>query len=253
MQKFDPNMKRFVGRTAIVTGAGRGIGRAISQRLALEGATVALVDINKETLNEAVRNIGGTSFAVQGDVSDQESVEKMYATIINKINSLDILINAAAIIPFVSWDDLSFVEWRRVLSVNLDSVFLMCKGASDHMKNRKYGRIVNIASNAIYAGIPNMSHYLASKGGVLTFSRALATELGNNKITVNSVCPGLTDTEGVQETPHKNYFNFAESLQSIKGTAVPKDIVPAVVFLASEEAHWITGQSLSVDAGLTKT
>ncbi len=253
MQILIPNMKRFIGRTALVTGAARGIGRAIAERLAIEGATVALIDINKVGLNDTVRSIGGNCFGVQADVSNQDSVEEIYTTVINKIDGLDILINSAAIIPYVSWKDLSFDEWRRVLSVNLDGVFLMCKGASEHMKRKKYGRIVNIASNAIYAGIPNMSHYLASKGGVLTFSRALATELGDDKITVNAVCPGLTNTEGVQETHHKKFFDYADNLQAVKGTAVPVDIVPAVVFLASEEAHWITGQSLSVDAGLTKT
>jgi pyridoxal 4-dehydrogenase len=97
-----------------------------------------------------------------------------------------------------------------------------------------------------------MAHYVASKGGVLTFSRALATELGGHRITVNSVCPGLTDTEGVRKTPHKEAFGFVEMLQAIKGQGKADDIVPAVAFLASEEAHWITGQALAVDGGMIR-
>ena len=131
------------------------------------------------------------------------------------------------------------------MRVNLDGLYLMCRAGSDLMRKNGYGRIVNICSNSIFAGTPNMAHYVASKGGVITFTRALATELGGYKITVNSVCPGLTDTEGVQASPHKEAFGFVEMLQAIKGMGKPTDIVPAVAFLASEEAHWITGQTLA--------
>jgi NAD(P)-dependent dehydrogenase (short-subunit alcohol dehydrogenase family) len=120
------------------------------------------------------------------------------------------------------------------------------------MRQNGYGRIVNICSNSIFAGTPNMAHYVATKGGVMTFSRALATELGGYKITVNCVAPGLTDTEGVQASPHKEAFGFVEMLQAIKGVGTPADIAPAVAFLASEEAHWITGQTLAVDAGMVR-
>jgi len=161
-------------------------------------------------------------------------------------------VNNAAIVPFVKWDELTFKEWRRVLRVNLDGLYLMCRAGSDLMRKNNYGRIVNFSSNSIFAGTPNMAHYVASKGGVLTFTRALATELGGYKITVNSVCPGLTDTEGVQQTPHKEAFGFVEMLQAIKGVGKPADIVPAVAFLASDEAHWITGQALNVDAGMVR-
>jgi NAD(P)-dependent dehydrogenase (short-subunit alcohol dehydrogenase family) len=141
-------------------------------------------------------------------------------------------------------DQLTFEEWRRVMRVNLDGLYLMCRASSDLMRKNGYGRIVNICSNSIFAGTPNMAHYVASKGGVLTFTRALATELGAHKITANCVAPGLTDTEGVQKTPHKDAFGFVEMLQAIKGVAGGH--VPAVAFLASEEAHWITGQTLAV-------
>ena len=245
-------MKRFEGRTAIVTGAGRGIGAAIARRLGSEGARVAVADIDADGAKSTAAGIGGDSFAVACDIGDPDSVTNLHETVIDKTGQIDVLVNAAAIVPFVAWDDLTFEEWRRVMRVNLDGMYLMCRASSDLMRSRNYGRIVNICSNSIFAGTPNMAHYVASKGGILTFGRALATELGAHKITVNSICPGLTDTEGVQLTPHKDAFEFVEMLQAIKGRGTPEDIVPAVAFLASDEAHWITGQALAVDAGMIR-
>ncbi|MGH6944116.1 MAG: pyridoxal 4-dehydrogenase, SDR-type [Geminicoccaceae bacterium] len=245
-------MKRFEGRVAVVTGAAQGIGRAVAERLGAEGATVAAVDINGPGAEASATAIGGKSFAVQCDIGDPGSVAALFETVANKAGRLDVLVNVGAIVPFVPWDQLDFEEWRRVVRVNLDGLFLMCRAGSDMMRRNGYGRIVNFSSNSIFAGTPNMAHYVASKGGVLTFTRALATELGAYKITANSVCPGLTDTEGVQATPHKDAFEFVEMLQAIKGRGLPADIVPAVAFLASEEAHWITGQALNVDAGMVR-
>ncbi len=245
-------MNRFDGQTAIVSGAARGIGRAIAKRLAAEGATVALADIDADGVDNAACEIGGSSFAVATDVAEPDSVAALHSQVTNKTKRLDVLVNAAAIVPFVPWDELTFEEWRRVMRVNLDGIYLMCRAASDIMRPKQYGRIVNIASNSIFAGTPNMAHYVAAKGGVLTFTRSLATEIGGDKITVNAICPGLTDTEGVQESPHKEAFDFVDMLQAIKGTGTPADIVPAVAFLASEEAHWITGQALAVDAGMVR-
>ena len=245
-------MNRFEGRTAIVSGAARGIGRAIAERLATEGATVALVDIDVDGIENAALEIGGSCFAVATDIAEPDAVAALHSEVTKKTGQLDVLVNAAAIVPFVPWDELTFEEWRRVMRVNLDGIYLMCRAASDIMRPRQYGRIVNIASNSIFAGTPNMAHYVAAKGGVLMFSRSLATEIGGDKITVNAVCPGLTDTEGVQESPHKDTFDFVNMLQAIKGTGTPADIVPAICFLASEEAHWITGQALAVDAGMIR-
>jgi NAD(P)-dependent dehydrogenase (short-subunit alcohol dehydrogenase family) len=245
-------MNRFSGRVAVVTGAAQGIGRAIAERLGAEGATVAAVDINKNGAAKTAKAIGARAFAVQCDIGDPDSVAVLFKAVVRKARKLDVLVNGAAIVPFVKWDELSFEEWRRVMRVNLDGLYLMCRGGSDLMRKNGYGRIVNISSNSIFAGTPNMAHYVASKGGVLTFGRALATELGPYKITVNSICPGLTDTEGVQQTPHKDAFEFVDMLQAIKGRGVPADIVPAVAFLASEEAHWVTGQALAVDAGMVR-
>jgi pyridoxal 4-dehydrogenase len=248
----DNLMRRFIGRTAVISGAARGMGKAVALRLADEGATVIAVDVNGAGAAATAKEIGGQSLAVQCDIGDPDSVAKLFAAVADSVGKLDILINVAAIVPFVKWDDLTFDEWRRVMRVNLDGLYLMCRAGSEMMRAGGYGRIVNFSSNSIFAGTPNMAHYVASKGGVLTFTRALATELGPYKITANSICPGLIDTEGVQQTPHKDAFEFVEMLQAIKGHGVPQDVVPAVAFLASEEAHWITGQALNVDAGMVR-
>lgn len=245
-------MKRFDNRVAVVTGAASGIGAAAAERLASEGATVAFVDINEAGAGEKAAAVGGKAFAVGCDIGDPDSVSHLHATVLERCGRIDVLVNGAAIVPFVPWAELTFEEWRRVLRVNLDGLYLMCRASSDAMRKGGYGRIVSICSNSIFAGTPNMAHYVASKGGVLTFSRALATELGADRINVNCVCPGLTDTEGVQKTPHKDAFEFVDMLQAIKGRGVPADIVPAIAFLASEEAQWITGQALNVDAGMVR-
>jgi pyridoxal 4-dehydrogenase len=172
---------------------------------------------------------------------------------VGRFGKLDILVNNAAIVPFTAWDDIDFAEWRRIMAVNLDGVFLASRAASDAMRKNDYGRIVNIASNTVVAGTPNMAAYVAAKGGVFGFTRALATELGKYGITVNTVSPGLTETEGVMASPHAAAFDFVQSLQAIPRHGVAEDIAPIVAFLASEEARWITGQMVVVDGGHTRS
>jgi NAD(P)-dependent dehydrogenase (short-subunit alcohol dehydrogenase family) len=242
-------MRRFEGRVAVVSGAAQGMGKAVAQRLGQEGATVIAADINGKGAEATAKEIGGMARGHQVDIGDPASVAALFKAVGDK---LDVLVNVAAIVPFVKWDELTFEEWRRVARVNFDGLYLMCRAGSDLMRKNNYGRIVNFGSNSILAGTPNMAHYVATKGGVFAFSRALATELGGYKITVNTVMPGLTDTEGVQQTAHKEAFGFVDMLQAVKGKGVPADIVPAVAFLASEEAHWITGQALNVDAGMAR-
>ena len=230
-------MGKLDNRVAVVTGAAQGIGRAVAAKLADEGATVVGADIQ-----------GGV--AMQVDVSQEEDVRRLVEDTVGEHGKLDVLVNVAAIVPFTPWDEVDFAEWRRVMSVNLDGTFLTNYYAQKAMRENGYGRIVNIASNVILAGTPNLAHYVASKGGVWAFTRALARELGPYGITVNSVAPGLTETEGVMASKHAEAFEFVQMLQAIPRRAVAADIAPAVAFLASEEAGYITGANISVNGGM---
>ena len=242
---------KLEGRVAIVTGSAQGIGRAIATKLSEEGASVVIADINEAGAQAAAAALPRAT-AVRTDVSDEASVKAAVQAAVDTYGKLDILVNNAAIVPFTAWDDIDFKEWRRIMSVNLDGTFLTNRAASDEMRKNGYGRIVNIASNVIVAGTPNLAHYVASKGGVFGFTRALATELGKYGITVNSVAPGLTETEGTVASPHANAFDFVQMLQAIPRRGVAADIAPAVAFLVSEEAAWVTGSMLVVDGGHTR-
>ena len=239
-------MGKLDDRVAIVTGAGQGIGKAIADKLAEEGATVVVADVQGA---EAAAPDGGRGLEV--DISKEDDVKRMVDETVEAYGKLDILVNNAAIVPFTAWDEIDFAEWRRIMAVNLDGTFLACHYGHKPMREAGYGRIINLASNVVLAGTPNLAHYVASKGGVFAFTRALARELGQYGITVNSVAPGLTETEGVMASPHKEAFEFVQMLQAIPRRGVAADIAPAVAFLASEEAGWITGQMLVSDAGMS--
>jgi pyridoxal 4-dehydrogenase len=238
---------KLEGRVAIVTGAAQGIGRAIAEKLREEGGSVAVVDLNGEGARSVADALDG--LAITADISREEDCARMAGEALERFGKIDVLVNAAAIVPFVAWDEVDFAYWRRLLSVNLDGAYLVSRAVEGPMREAGYGRIVHIASNAFMAGTPNMGPYLAAKGGVVGLTRALATELGKYGITANAVAPGITRTEGCLATPHRDSFDFVQALQAIPRHGLPEDIAPAAAFLASEESGWITGQVLVADAG----
>jgi pyridoxal 4-dehydrogenase len=241
-------MGKLDGRVAIVTGGAQGIGKAIVDKLSDEGATVVVADVNGDGAERAAPEGG---LGLQVDVSDPAAVARMVDESVSRFGKLDVLVNNAAIVPFTAWDDVSFEEWRRIMSVNLDGMFLATNAAEAPMREAGYGRIVNVASNVVLAGTPNLAHYVASKGGVVAFTRAHAREVGKYGITVNAIAPGLTETEGVLASPHAEAFDFVVMLQCIPRRGIAADIAPAASFLASEEAGWVTGQLLVVDGGMS--
>ena len=242
---------KLTDRVAIVTGAAQGIGRAIAEKLDAEGATVVIADISAAGAEEAAEALE-RGHAVEADVSSPESVDAMVGSVLDEHGKVDVLVNNAAIVPYVEWDDVDLVHWRKVIDTNLTGVYLCSRAVWEPMRDALYGRIVNIASNTVMAGTPNMAAYVAAKGGVWGFTRALATEVGGAGITVNAVAPGLTATEGVMDSPHAGAFDFVQSLQAIPRRGEPADIAPTVSFLCSEEAAWVTGQMIVVDGGHTR-
>ncbi|HTW27151.1 MAG TPA: SDR family oxidoreductase [Acetobacteraceae bacterium] len=246
-------MSRLAGRVALVTGGAQGIGRAIAARLAQDGARIVIADLNEGKAAAAAESCGGGAFALRCDVSDAAQVATLFRSVEQRAERVDVLVNNAAIVPFIPWDEVDLAHWQQIIAVNLTGTFLMCRAGSDMMRRLgTKGRIINMCSNSLLAGTPNMAAYVASKGGVLGLTRALATELGKYGITVNAVMPGLVASEGAMATPHKDSFGFVEMLQALAGHGRPEDIAPAVAFLASDDAHWITGQTLNVDGGMAR-
>lgn len=242
---------RLEGRVAIVTGGARGLGRAIARGLAAEGGAVVVADVDGAGAERVAAELPA-GLAVRTDVSREEDAGAMIDAALERFGRLDVLVNNAALIPWAPIDEIDLTEWRRVTAVNLDGVFLACKAALAPMRTAGYGRIVNIASTVILTGVPNVAHYSAAKGGVLALTRELASEVGADGITVNAVAPGLTRTEGTLETRHADFYDLVVGLQAIPRLGQPEDIAPAVVFLASEESRWVTGQMIVADGGLAR-
>lgn len=242
---------KLSGKTVLVTGAAQGIGKAIAARLAADGARVVVSDINAGGGQAVASEIGG--IAIAADISDPASVKALFEGIAEKAGGLDVVVNNASIVPFIPWDEVDLAHWQRIIDVNLTGTFLVTRAATDMMRQKQVpGRVISISSNTFFAGTPNMAAYVAAKGGVIGLTRALATELGKYGITVNAVTPGLVESDGVKASPHNQAFGFVEMLQAMPGKGQPEHIADVVAFLASDDARWITGQTLNVDAGMVR-
>lgn len=248
-------MKPLHGNVAIVTGAGRGIGFAVAERLANDGVTVILLDAdaaNVEAAAARVRASGGNAEGHAADVSSKQDIDRLFDAIAERHGRIDILVNMAGVWSVMPFEDVTLDEWRRVMSVNLDGTFFCCQAAYRHMKRASYGRIVNIASTAVDEGTSHMAHYTATKGGVIALARVIATEGGVHGITANTVLPGFTISEGTRAMPiFEDLVAATLAAQRIKRSGQPADIAGAIAYLVSPEASFVTGQTVRVNGGLS--
>jgi NAD(P)-dependent dehydrogenase (short-subunit alcohol dehydrogenase family) len=240
-------------QVAIVTGAGRGIGLAIARRLGADGATVVVVDRDAEAASTgatSLREAGARALPYAVDVTVEEAVRAAVDAVVATHGRVDVLVNNAGIYPHTPFEELTFTEWRRVLATNLDAVFLCSHAVFPAMKAHGYGRIVNIASAAFMVGEGGLTHYVASKGGVIGFTRALALAGGPHGITVNAVTPGFIETPGVLDDPDElALFDRIVSEQAVARRGLPEDVAECVAYLASPAASFISGQTVNVDGG----
>jgi NAD(P)-dependent dehydrogenase (short-subunit alcohol dehydrogenase family) len=246
---------RLSGKVAIVTGAGSGIGKALAMRLAADGASVVVVDLQKFDLSaaEIAKTTGARTLGLQTDVSNENEVERMAAETVKAFGRIDILVNNAAVFSTLKlkpFEEIGVAEWRKVMDVNIMGVALCCRACVPHMRKGGYGRIINLASGAPLKGVPFFLHYISSKGAVIAMTRGLARELGKDGITVNSLAPGFTLSENVAKDPaHVQQGERTRLTRAIARDETPQDLVGAVSFLASADAAFITGQTLVVDGG----
>lgn len=248
---------RLKDRVAIVTGAARGIGQEYCLALAREGAHVVAVDILSCADSVAkVQEAGGQALEIMTDVADAQRTQAMAAQVVQHYGRIDILVNNAALIPkLTAFDQILEAEWDQVMAVNLKGMWLCCKAVVPTMRQQSKGKIINISSDTIWAGTPMLLAYVSSKGAILAFTRALARELSGTGINVNGITPGLTLTEGVQQMADPETVSYIQTVtvdqQIIKRKEEPTDLSGAVVFLASDESDFITGQTINVDGGAT--
>jgi 3-oxoacyl-[acyl-carrier protein] reductase len=242
----------MVGRRALVTGAGRGIGRAVALRLAAEGADVAGIDLDGETLAATIEEVGAKGVSAQAvvcDLSAADQVPGAVAEAVERLGGLEIVVNNAGVVRDAPLETMSVEDWDVVLDVDLRGYFLVCKAALAVLRASQHGRIINISSRS-YLGNPGQANYSAAKAGVLGLTRALSLELGRDGITVNAVAPGMIDTDFVRSHPKADaIIERALRITPLRRLGTPDDVAAAVAFLASDDASYVTGDVLHVTGG----
>jgi 3-oxoacyl-[acyl-carrier protein] reductase len=248
---------RLEGRVAIVTGGGHGIGKAYAMRLASEGAKIVIAEIDEKAARavaEELEAAGSEAIAVRTDVSDPASVEQLAAAAVERFGRIDVLVNNAAIFATIPmsrspFDQISVEEWDRMMSVNVKGTWLASRAVIPQMRKQGYGKIINISSGTAIKGSPSRIHYVTSKAGILGFTKTLANEVGKDNICVNCVAPGSTLSEENPDEGIVKMRNVAANARALKRVQTPDDLTGAIVFFASADSDFITGQTLVVDGG----
>lgn len=243
----------FEGKTALITGAARGIGKTIAEKLASQGAKVAisdiLIDMATQTVDE-LKNKGYQALAIKADVVKLGEVNEMIEKVVSEFGSLDIVVNNAGITRDALLLRMKEEDWDLVININLKGTFLVTQAAAKKMIKQRSGRIINISSAVGRMGNPGQANYVASKAGVIGLTRTAARELGARGITVNAIAPGFITTDMTKDLPQAVMDNLL-AMTPLRKLGSPDDIASAVSFLASDEAGYITGQVIGVDGGMT--
>jgi NAD(P)-dependent dehydrogenase (short-subunit alcohol dehydrogenase family) len=239
------------GKVAIVTGGAQGIGRAIADGLAREGARIVIADVQRA--EEAASEFDG-GVGLQVDVASEADTARMAEETLARCRRIDVLVNNAGLYASLAmrpFEEIPLDEWRRVMDVNVASMFLACKAVAPAMREQGGGRIVNISSGTPFRGVPYLLHYVTSKGAIVAFTRALAKELGKDNVLVNCVAPGFTMSEGVKQNPEviEKLRDVSIAARTLQRDQVPEDVVGAVVYLAGPDSSFVTGQTIVIDGG----
>lgn len=248
-------MSLFDGDVAIITGAAQGLGAAYATAMAREGARVVAADVlDPEPVAASIAAAGGTAMGIVADVADADSVAALAQRTVDEFGRIDVLVNNAALfgnLAHTRFEDIEEAEWDAVMRVNVRGMWLMSRAVVPVMRRQHYGKIVNIASTTALKGTPMMLHYVSSKGAVIAMTRAMAREVGEDNICVNAVAPGLTLSESVVDNGHwsEEWIDRNAASRALKRRALPEDLVGSVLFLASRDADFMTGQTMAVDGG----